>query len=43
MPDEKKPSACIGCKSREAVCPEQIKIAETMTDFVERRNQALSF
>lgn len=43
MPDEKKPSACIGCKSCEAVCPQQIKIAETMKDFVERMNQPVSW
>ncbi len=31
--DDKKPSACIGCKSCEAVCPQQIKISEMMTQF----------
>ncbi|MCC8073130.1 MAG: aldo/keto reductase [Clostridiales bacterium] len=31
--DDKKPSACIGCKSCEAVCPQQIKISEVMSDF----------
>jgi len=34
VPEEKKPSACIGCKSCEAVCPQQIKISEIMKDFV---------
>lgn len=34
LPDEKKPSACIGCRSCEAVCPQQIKISEAMSDFV---------
>ena len=34
--DDKKPSACIGCRSCEAVCPQQIKISETMADFVRR-------
>ncbi len=33
LPDDKKPSACIGCRSCEAVCPQQIKISEAMTDF----------
>lgn len=33
LPDEKKPSACIGCRSCEAVCPQQIKISEAMADF----------
>lgn len=32
-PEEKHPSACIGCKSCEAVCPQQIKISEAMADF----------
>lgn len=35
-PDDKKPSACIGCRSCEAVCPQQIKISEAMTDFSEK-------
>ena len=30
MPENKKPSACIGCHSCEAVCPQQIKIADAM-------------
>ena len=34
--EDKKPSACIGCRSCEAVCPQQIKISETMADFVRR-------
>lgn len=32
-PDDKKPSACIGCQSCETVCPQQIKISEMMADF----------
>ena len=32
-PEEKKPSACIGCRSCETVCPQQIKISEMMSDF----------
>ena len=36
MPEEKKPSACIGCRACEAVCPQNIKISEMMTDFVAR-------
>ena len=35
-PDEKKPSACIGCRSCEAVCPQQIKISEAMADFAQK-------
>lgn len=34
--EEKKPSACIGCKSCEKVCPQGIKISEMMTDFTTR-------
>ena len=33
LPDDKKPSACIGCRSCEAVCPQGIKISEMMSDF----------
>ena len=36
IPDDKKPSACIGCRSCEAVCPQQIKISEAMADFSEK-------
>lgn len=34
--EDKKPSACIGCRSCEQVCPQQIKISEMMQDFAER-------
>ena len=33
---EKLPSACIGCRSCEAVCPQQIKISEAMADFTQK-------
>ena len=33
LPAEKQPGACIGCRSCEAVCPQQIKISEAMADF----------
>lgn len=33
MPKEKQPSNCIGCRSCEQVCPQQIKISEMMKDF----------
>jgi len=32
----KRPSACVGCRSCEAVCPQQIKISEAMSDFAEK-------
>ena len=33
LPEDKRPSACIGCRSCEKVCPQQIKISEAMKDF----------
>ena len=33
LPKEKQPSACIGCRSCEAVCPQQIRISEAMAAF----------
>ena len=30
---DRRPNACIGCRSCEAVCPQQIKISEAMADF----------
>ncbi len=33
---DKLPSACVGCRSCEAVCPQQIKISEMMRDFVSK-------
>ncbi len=36
VPENKQPSACIGCRSCEAVCPQQIKISEAMADFAEK-------
>ncbi|MCI8705129.1 MAG: oxidoreductase [Lachnospiraceae bacterium] len=36
VPKEKRPSACVGCRSCEAVCPQQIKISEVMKDFAEK-------
>ena len=33
IPPEKQPGACIGCRSCEAVCPQQLKISEAMADF----------
>lgn len=36
LPEDKKPTACIGCRSCEAVCPQQIKISEAMADFASK-------
>ena len=36
LPEEKQPSACIGCRSCEQVCPQQIKVSEIMADFTEK-------
>ncbi len=36
VPEEKRPTACIGCRSCEAVCPQQIRISEAMADFAQR-------
>ena len=36
LPRDKWPSACVGCRSCEAVCPQQIKISEAMSDFSKR-------
>ncbi len=33
MPAEKRPANCVGCRSCERVCPQQIKISEMMAEF----------
>lgn len=33
IPQDKQPTSCIGCRSCEAVCPQQIHISEAMADF----------
>ena len=38
QPAEKHPSACIGCRSCEQVCPQQIKISEAMARFAASLN-----
>ena len=36
LPEGKKPSDCLGCRSCEQVCPQQIKISEVLADFCEK-------
>ncbi len=38
MPENKRPGACVGCRSCEAVCPQQIKISEALADFAAKVN-----
>ena len=33
MPENKRPSACVGCRSCEEVCPQQIEISKVMAEF----------
>lgn len=39
LPEDKRPSACIGCGACQAVCPQNIKIPEIFEDFVNRRKK----
>jgi predicted aldo/keto reductase-like oxidoreductase len=39
LDEEKRPGQCIGCKSCEAVCPQQLAIADAMHDFTEKLKQ----
>lgn len=36
LPEDKRPSACLACRSCEAVCPQEIKISEILADFTEK-------
>lgn len=36
LPKDRQPSACAACKGCEAVCPQQIKIADAMANFAVR-------
>lgn len=38
MPQNKRPANCIGCRSCEQVCPQQIKISKAMKEFSEAIN-----
>lgn len=39
LEEEKRPAACIGCKSCEAVCPQMLQISHAMKDFAEKLKQ----
>lgn len=36
VPQEKQPSACVGCRGCETVCPQRIAISAAMADFTAR-------
>ena len=36
FPEDKKPGACLQCRSCEQVCPQQILISEVLADFADR-------
>ena len=36
LPEDKRPDKCIACRSCEAVCPQQIKVADILADLVEK-------
>lgn len=36
LPDEKKPSACLGCRNCEAVCPQNIPISEKLKELAQK-------
>ena len=40
LDDSKKPSACVGCKSCEGVCPQGLPISDTMKVFAQKLSEA---
>ena len=36
LPEDKRPSACIGCRSCERVCPQQLGISGALADFAKQ-------
>lgn len=38
LPVDKRPSACVGCRACEDVCPQNIKISEVLAEFSETLN-----
>ena len=43
IPEDKRPSACIACKSCEEVCPQNILISEALADFAEKLDMSPVF
>ena len=39
IPEDKRPSACLGCRACEFVCPQKIAIADMMSDFAAMENK----
>jgi ferredoxin len=39
LPEDKLPSACIGCGACAAVCPQRINIPAALSDFTEQLNR----
>ncbi len=40
LEEDKRPSACLGCKGCEGVCPQQLPISETMATFAQKISEA---
>ena len=40
LAEDKKPSACVGCKGCEGVCPQQLPISEAMAAFAQKLSEA---
>lgn len=43
LPEEKRPSACIGCGACQAVCPQNIAIPEILKDLADRYDKAVKW
>jgi ferredoxin len=41
MPEDMRPVACLGCKSCEAVCLQNIRISEALADFAARLSASI--